>query len=132
MTIRTQEPSAVILELDDEPGDVLVAHLHGPLDLSTAPDLDRAIQERLDGSSTRCLVLDLRDVSFLGCQGITVFVRLARWASTHQGCGPPCLIGLSTTGRRALELVEVIDMFAVHDTIEAALSGWRAHEGARR
>src|SRR5206468_7456927 len=103
-----------------------------PLDLSTAPALDRALHERLDMSTTRCVVLDLRDVSFLGCQGITVLVRLARWAKAHQGCERPCLIGLSTTGRRVLELVEVINMFSVHDTVEAALNGRRAHEGARR
>jgi hypothetical protein len=68
-------------------------------------------------------------VTFLGCQGVTVLVRLAHWAETHQGCERPCLIGLSTSGRRVLELVEAIEMFSVHDTIDAALGGGRATAG---
>ena len=102
-------------------GDVLFAHVHGELDLSTAPALDQALQRYLDTSHARRMLLDLRDVTFLGCHGVTVLVRLARRAMTHEGCERPCLIGLSSTGKRVLQLVELIDMFSVHDTIDGAV-----------
>ena len=116
-------------DLDGERDDVLVAHIRGPLDLSTAPALDRALQRYLDDSTARRMLLDLTDVQFLDCRGVTVLVRLARRAQHCEG-ERPHLVGLSTRARRVLELVEVIDMFAVDDTIEGALA--RVPEGAVR
>lgn len=115
------ESDGMSIELDEKPGGVLVAHVHGALDVSTAPRLDRALRQRLDGAPARRVLLDLSDVQFLGCRGVSVLVRLARWAKAHTGCEPPCLIGLSSCGRRVLVLVEVIDMFSLHDTVESAL-----------
>ncbi|GAA5132861.1 STAS domain-containing protein [Pseudonocardia adelaidensis] len=123
MTTSPCESDALSVEFEEEPGDVLVAHIHGALDLSTAPALDRALSRYLEEVRARRVLLDLRDMEFLGCQGVTVLVRVARWAKVHTGCEPPCLVGLSSCGRRLLALVEVIDMFSVQDSVEGALTG---------
>jgi anti-anti-sigma factor len=134
MTISMCDSGTLFTELvdaepDGKPDDVLVAHLHGPLDLSTAPALDRTLQCCLDGSTTRRMLLDLTDVHFLDCRGVAVLVRLARRVQDREG-ERPHLVGLSTRARRVLELAEVIDMFAVDDTIEGALA--RIQGGAVR
>jgi anti-sigma B factor antagonist len=57
--------------------------LHGELDLGTAPVLDEAVEEVLDGGC-RDLVLDLGGTTFLDSSGLGALMRVRRAADEHQ------------------------------------------------
>src|SRR4051812_3358608 len=55
-----------------------VAHVlvSGELDIQTAPQLESALEQLLSDGHLRRLVLDLREVDFLGCSGVGIVALL--------------------------------------------------------
>ena len=107
-------PLDTLLVTVEERSGALVGRIHGPLDLATAPVLEAELSARLAESSARRLLLDMSDVPFLSCQRVAVLVRFA-----HRCRGPICLAGLSGCARRALQLVEVVDLFDLRESIDS-------------
>lgn len=60
---------------DTEPG--LVVHVRGELDLASAPQLSAALSEAA-GSSTRPVILDLAEVSFIDSSALRALVLAGR------------------------------------------------------
>jgi anti-sigma B factor antagonist len=58
--------------------------LHGELDIGTAPDLDRAVDEAL-GDGCRDVVLDLGPTTLLDSAGLGALIRAAREVDARQG-----------------------------------------------
>lgn len=54
-------------------GDIVLSVV-GAVDLATAPELDQAIKQALDGPGRR-LVLDLRGVDFMDASGVAILLR---------------------------------------------------------
>lgn len=100
-------------------GGVLVLHVAGPLDLLTSDALRQQARAHLDGG-VRALVLDLQQVSFLGCAGLAVLDELAQWAQARQ-----LRIRLVATSRPVLRSLEVAGLnlrLVASATVEAAVS----------
>ena len=58
--------------------------LHGELDIGTAPELDRAVDEALD-DGCRDVVLDLGPTTLLDSSGLGALIRAAREVDARRG-----------------------------------------------
>jgi anti-anti-sigma factor len=66
------DPTGFSISISDRDGRAVVV-IRGELDLATAPELDAAIQERLDRGQD--VVVDLRELQFMDSTGLRVLVR---------------------------------------------------------
>jgi anti-sigma B factor antagonist len=65
------DPTGFSISISDRDGRAVVV-IRGELDLATAPDLEAAIQERLDDGQD--VVVDLRELEFMDSTGLRVLV----------------------------------------------------------
>ncbi len=96
---------------------VLVVVVGGELDMLTAPDLRRAVIERLDPASTIVLALD--GVTFLGTSGLAALIEMREHA---QRTG--ATLRLACTERRVLRPLSIAGLhhlFEIHDAVEDAV-----------
>ena len=87
------------------------------MDINTVARLSEALDEAVR-ESTGALVVDLRNVVFLGSTGLTALVR----ARAQLGREDRELVIVCPPGpvRRIFELVEIVDLFALFDSREEA------------
>jgi anti-anti-sigma factor len=100
---------------------VEVISVRGELDLSTAPELDRLLEEALAGSKGSVLV-DLSECEFIDSTGIALIVRA--WQRLEGGEGSRQLLVCSHNDqvRRVLEVTGLGLSIPVHKTREDALA----------
>ncbi|HYZ76183.1 MAG TPA: STAS domain-containing protein [Gaiellaceae bacterium] len=101
-----------------ESGDAVVVVLTGELDLYNTPAVREALR-RAVGQAPRRLVVNLSDVTFVDSTALGAFVE-ARSALADGHAFVLAAPGLEV--RRALEVSGLDRHFAVHDTVESALS----------
>lgn len=82
----------------------IVVELAGEIDAYTAPGLSR----RLSRLPADDMIVDLAQVTFLGCAGLTVLLRLR--ARLHAGGRTLSLDGVSPLFRRVITLVDLQDV----------------------
>jgi anti-sigma B factor antagonist len=76
------DPTGFSISISDRDGRAVVV-IRGELDLATAPELDAAIQGRLDDGQD--VVVDLRELGFMDSTGLRVLVSAhARVEATEQ------------------------------------------------
>ena len=106
---------------------VIVAHVRGELDMSTAPELDHVLGSLLVGPLPRRLVLDLTELRFLGSHGVAALIRLHNQTATAAGPGVLRLAGLRPAVIRVLTLTAALALFDLHDSVEDALAAVNPH-----
>ncbi len=103
------------------PGDELVVVAVGDVDLSTAPGLWSHLEGALDDASCRTLIVDLRQVGFLGAAGATVLFRTAERATVrHVRC---CTVADSHVVLRVLQLTGVCSGGGIFPNVPTARVG---------
>jgi anti-anti-sigma factor len=65
------DPTGFSISISDRDGRAVVV-IRGELDIATAPDLEAAVNERLDAGQN--VVVDLRELAFLNSTGLRVLV----------------------------------------------------------
>jgi anti-sigma B factor antagonist len=100
-------------------GDVLVVTVSGEVDLTTAPELTRAIH--LTSAHTSRLVADLAGVTFLDSSGLNALVRGCR-ALEERGIGFRLVADPGGPVRRLLDLTQLLDLLHVVDAFEDAVA----------
>ncbi|MEV0173502.1 STAS domain-containing protein [Streptomyces sp. NPDC050803] len=102
-------------------GETTVVELHGELDLWTAPLLTARLDTLTVGPCPD-LVLDLCDVSFIDCRGLSILCRARTRALARQG--RVRLVTNSPHFLRVLQLTGLSGVFELHrclpDTLAAA------------
>lgn len=97
---------------------VVVLAVEGEIDIATAPVLDAAVADAL-AEKPAALVIDLSAVTFLASAGLRILVQ-----TTEQLSGRACFgvvaSGAATT--RPIQLMRLDSMFALHETLDAALA----------
>src|SRR6478736_7155892 len=73
------DPTGFSISISDRDGRAVVV-IRGELDLATAPDLEAALQERLDAGQD--VVVDLRELDFMDSTGLRVLVAAHARART--------------------------------------------------
>lgn len=115
------EPAATLASVKvDRPSDgVVVLHVSGELDTSSADELARPLQEHL-AEDVRAVVVDLGGVRFLGSAGLESLV-VGRQRASERGI-PLVLVATSRATQRPIEATGLNSVFTVVGSVEEALS----------
>lgn len=103
--------------------DVMTLPLSGELDVGTQAAMSARIARALD-TAPRFLVLDLRDVDFLGSAGLSVLIETQRAAAARNIS--ICLVATRRATMLPLELTGLTTMFPVFASPEEAARSARA------
>ncbi len=94
-------------------GNVLIARLHGELDMRVADEMRAALETALDQSGATHIVFDLSDVSFIDSSGLGVI--LGRYRRISDRGGKMAFVGVEPAVRRVLELSGVLRISSEYD-----------------
>jgi anti-sigma B factor antagonist len=97
--------------------------VRGEVDINTVAQLSEALDHAVRESSG-ALIVDLRDVVFLGSTGLTALVR----TRAQLGREDRALVVVCPPGpvRRLFELVGIVDLFELFDSREEAAASLRS------
>ena len=116
-SLQGETDDGLSLTLERPVEGTLVVEVNGELDMLTAPELRRAVIERLDTSSTVVLALD--GVVFLGTSGLAALIEMREHA--HR---TGVTLRLACTERRVLRPLSIAGLhhlFEVHDSVQDAV-----------
>jgi anti-sigma B factor antagonist len=108
------------LEVDDSHPPYTVLSVKGEVDVYTAPRLREKLVE-LVSQGKHQIIVDLEGVDFLDSTGLGVLVGGLKRLRSHDGD-----LGLVCTQHRILKVFEITGLtkvFAIHDSVEAAVAG---------
>ena len=86
----------------------LTLKVSGRLDTTTAPDLQAALKESLDGVEE--LVLDFTDLEYISSAGLRVLLSAQKQMNTQ---GSMCLTGVCDVVMEVLELTGFVDILTI-------------------
>lgn len=98
----------------------VVLYVAGELDLVTAPDLEAELVRQLADAPAQ-LVLELSGVAFFGSLGLAAIIRARELAAER---GVRLAVVLNRLVRRTMELTGTLELFAVYESLDAAVGGW--------
>jgi anti-sigma B factor antagonist len=104
-------------------GEVVVV-VRGEVDVGTAPTLLSLLDEAMLHPSCRTLIVDLREVRFLGARGVGVLLTARLAADAHDV--RLALVAEHRAVLRPLEITATTDRFAVYPTVAEAGNQARA------
>jgi anti-anti-sigma factor len=113
MTIKTQIPPA-------NP-DVIIISLSGRLDVNYSLSIEDEINKLIQHGHLN-LVINLQDVEYLSSSGLRIFIATSRQLKAKNG--KLKLVKMPDAVRKVFMVVELLDMFEVFDSNEAALSSF--------
>jgi anti-sigma B factor antagonist len=115
------------VESDELEDGVRVFTIRGELDMNTAPELERQLNEALEDLSTS-IVLDLCACEFIDSTGIALIVRAWQRLDRSAGDGNGRLVLCSHNHqvRRLLKITGVENSISMHESRQAALEELRS------
>ncbi|WP_199430133.1 STAS domain-containing protein [Qaidamihabitans albus] len=115
-------PPSPLLDVSQERrANALIIRIKGEIDLSTAPELERHIDEALDELTTPDpLVLDLSDVAFIGSSGLALLLNSKEGADAR-GLRL-CIVAAQRAIKRPVEAVGLRQELPLYPTLDAALN----------
>ncbi|PRX48594.1 anti-anti-sigma factor [Prauserella shujinwangii] len=123
-------PSPLLAIEREHHGIALVVRVKGEIDLSTAPEVERHVQDALDSLVPPApLVLDLSEVAFLGSCGLALLASSTERAAAR---GTPLrVVARQRAISRPVEAVGLDDTLVLHPSLEAALRADEEAPGGR-
>jgi anti-sigma B factor antagonist len=100
-------------------GEDAVVAVGGELDLDTAPLVERTLSELIDDQSCRSILIDLRDLTFVGSTGLCLLLNAQ--AHVQSRGGEMVLAHPSSAVMRILEIAGLVSTFTIRR--EVAPSG---------
>lgn len=109
-----------VIDLDvKRDGDIVVVRVGGEVDMLTTPLLGSCLAEQLQ-TDPRVLIVDMRDVGFLGSSGLAALVTARDEASTR---GVTLrLVSADHAVLRPLTATGLAELFDIYPDLEAALA----------
>ncbi|QQQ74276.1 STAS domain-containing protein [Saccharothrix sp. 6-C] len=119
-----EQPPVTVEDAGDD--GVVIAAVHGDLDVDSFRDVREALFTCLNGRAS-ALVVDLGDVGFFGSMGIAVLVE-ARQRADVVGAGFAVVAGRRTVAR-PIRMTDTEDLLRLHRTQDEALAAVRSRSG---
>ena len=98
----------------------VVIYLSGRLDIQMSMDAEIEISEILAKYNDVDVLLHLKNLEYISSSGLRVLVALVRQLKEKDKILKLCELNASV--RKTLEVVELLDLFNVYDTEEAAIN----------
>jgi anti-sigma B factor antagonist len=106
----------------DHAADVAVVHIAGEVDLCSSDAVSTAANAALDEHPAG-LVIDLLEVEFCGCSGLSALVDADEHA--RRAHKPLLLVCRGRVVQRPLELTGLLERFRIHDSVPQAVRSLR-------
>lgn len=102
-------------------GDVAVVKLSGRIDVQSALELEKQINEIISSNINK-IVFDFQTVQHLSSSGIRVLISALRRTTSNKGGIRLANVGQSI--RKILKLVELENLFSYYDSVEEAVKSF--------
>jgi anti-anti-sigma factor len=112
------------VESEELEGGIHALTVRGELDMNTAPELERKLEEALADSDAR-IMLDLSECEFIDSTGIALIVRAWQRLDGNGGGGRLVLCCINHQVRRLLKITGVESSISMHEQRDAALAELR-------
>lgn len=120
-------PAPFEVQSEELEGGIRAFTVRGELDMNTAPELERALDEALDNENAS-IMLDLSACEFIDSTGIALIVRAWQRLDRNgggEGKGHLVLCCINHQVRRLLKITGVESSISLHEQREAALAELR-------
>lgn len=101
---------------------IVVIYLEGRLDVHLSADVEKEINKIINDDSSSHLLLNLQDVEYMSSSGLRIFVSTMRILKESRR--KLALCNMNTAVKKIFEVVELMDMFDIHETEEDALKSF--------
>jgi anti-anti-sigma factor len=121
------DPAPFDVQSEELEDGIRVFTVHGELDMNTAPELERALEEAL-ADEEASIMLDLSDCEFIDSTGIALIVRAWQRLDREAGGGGKgrlVLCCINHQVRRLLKITGVESSISLHEERGAALAELR-------
>ncbi|MEX0972778.1 MAG: STAS domain-containing protein [Solirubrobacterales bacterium] len=119
------KPAPFELQSEELEDGVRAITVCGELDMNTAPQLERQLDDALAASGASIMV-DLSSCEFIDSTGIALIVRAWQRLDRDDGGGRLVLCCINHQVRRLLKITGVEDSISMHEQRDAALAELRA------
>ena len=96
-----------------------VVAVRGEIDLFTAPELKKTLQEAIEGGATR-VVVDLSETTFLDSTALGVLIGAIKRLRSRDGA--LTIVNTESTIAKTFEITGLDQIFTITDTREAAIA----------
>jgi anti-sigma B factor antagonist len=101
---------------------IIIIYLAGRLDVQFSLNIEREIYQLIQNEKNYHLLLNLEDVKYMSSSGIRIFVSTMRILKENNKKLKLC--NLSDSVKKIFEVVELLDMFEVFESEEAAIKSF--------
>lgn len=118
------DPATFEVQTEELEGGIRAVTVRGELDMNTAPELERALDDALadEGAS---IMLDLSECEFIDSTGIALIVRAWQKLEGDGGRGKLVLCCINHQVRRLLKITGVESSISMHQGRDAAINELR-------
>lgn len=103
-------------------GNVIVIYLAGKLDVHVSAEIEKEINRIIDNDPAAHLLLNLSKVEYMSSSGLRIFVSTMRILKESKRKLKLC--NMNSAVMKIFEVVELMDMFDIYSTEEAALKAF--------
>lgn len=103
--------------------DITIVHLNGRLDVNHSMSIEEEINRLIEQGKLN-FVFNLQDVEYLSSSGLRIFIATYRVLKAKNG--KLKLVKMPESVRKVFIVVELLDMFEIFDSNEAAVSTFSA------
>lgn len=118
------DPATFEVRTEELDGGIRAFTVRGELDMNTAPELERALDDAL-ANEEASIMLDLSKCEFIDSTGIALIVRAWQKLEGGGGKGRLVLCCINHQVRRLLKITGVESSISMHEQREAALAELR-------
>jgi anti-anti-sigma factor len=101
---------------------IVVIYLEGRLDVHLSADVEKEINKIITDDPSSHLLLNLQDVEYMSSSGLRIFVSTMRILKESRR--KLALCNMNTAVKKIFEVVELMDMFDIHENEEEALKSF--------
>ncbi|MBV6493487.1 MAG: hypothetical protein LDLANPLL_01510 [Turneriella sp.] len=102
-----------------EVGSYIIAYLKGRLDVHLSGEIEKELMALSEKNPDVDFILNLEGIEYMSSSGLRILVALMRHLKTKNRKLKLCSLNLAV--KKIFEVVELMDMFDIYDTEEAAL-----------
>jgi len=102
---------------------VIIIYLYGRLDVHLSAEIEKEINNIIQGEPNSYLLMNLKDVEYMSSSGLRIFVSTMRILKESKRKLKLC--NMNNAVKKIFEVVELMDMFDIFDSEEEAIQSFK-------